>query len=610
MNGRSDARKRKPLGRAPGAKPRVIRRGYHGAVIAPRLTWILPEPINPPPTLAGFGPATATLLARRGLLTDGQVAAFVAGGPSDLHPVILMTDAQAALDRLGHALDRGERMAVWGDYDADGMTAAAIWILALRALGADPRPYLPSREREGYGLSVLGIRALAAEGVKLVITCDCGVGNVAEIAEAAQLGLDVIVTDHHVAPTVLPAAVAVVDPHRPGDAYPDKDLTGAGVAWKLASALLGQRGSGAADLAALAAIGTLADMAPLTGESRIVVRLGLAELAETRRPGLRLLLERSADDPAEPTARDLAFGLAPRLNAAGRIADAMLALDLLLTEDSVEAARLDAELEVLHRQRQARTAELMVEARALADESPGSWPLAIRSDDWPAGLVGLIAGRLADQLARPVAAATIVGVAIRGSVRAPNDFHVAEALGAVGNHLSQFGGHAGAGGFSLSTEQWPAFRDAFAALPRPFPAGDRPVLDEPNRVAVDLVLPGSMAGWELLTEFERLAPFGTGNPEPVLAIHGLRVGSARRMGTGDAHVSFRLLRGAETVDAVGFSVGEDAPLPAEGERIDVVATLERDTFRGLPRLRLRLLDWASPSESVITARPRTLAVAG
>jgi single-stranded-DNA-specific exonuclease len=579
-------------------------------VIAPRLNWILPEPIHPPPTLAGFGPATATLLARRGLTTDAQVAAFVSGGPTDLHQVLLMTDAQAALDRLEQAVDRGEQMAVWGDYDADGMTAAAIWILALRALGADLRRYLPSREREGYGLSLSGIRTLADEGVRLIITCDCGVGNVAEVAEATSLGVDVIVTDHHVAPATLPTAVAVVDPHRPGDAYPDKDLTGAGVAWKLASALLGRRGSGAADLVALAAIGTLADMAPLTGESRIIVRLGLAELAETRRPGLRLLLERSADDSAAPTARDLAFGLAPRLNAAGRIADASLALDLLLTEDPVEAARLDAELELLHRQRQTRTAELMVEARALADLTPGTTPLAVRSDGWSAGLVGLIAGRLADQMARPVAAATTVGEEIRGSVRAPSDFHVADALTAVGEHLSQFGGHAGAGGFSLAEVHWEAFRDAFAALPRPFPAGDRPVLDQPDLLAVDLVLPGSLVGWELLAEFERLAPFGPGNPEPVLAIHGLRVGTARRMGTTDAHVAFRLLRGAETVDAVGFGVGGDVPLPGEGELIDVVATLERDTFRGLPRLRLRLLDWASPAESAIAGRRQPVAVHG
>ena len=575
-------------------------------MIVPQFDWILPEPIQPPPALTGFSAAASTLLVRRGLTTDAQVSRFLSAGAADLHPVTLMTDADAALDRLERALDAGERMAVWGDYDADGMTAAAIWVLALRALGANPIAHLPSRESDGYGLSLPGLRALAEQGVTLVVTCDCGVGNRDEIAEARRMGIEVIVTDHHLPPAVLPPAVAVVDPHRPGDAYPDKDLTGAGVAWKLAGALLGRRGSGVAGLAALAAIGTIADMAPLTGECRAIVRLGLAELAETTRPGLRALVARAADDPAAPTARDIGFGIVPRLNAAGRIADAALALDLLLAEREDEAVILSEALETIHRQRQALTVTAMGEADALAAVAPASTPLALRHDEWPIGLVGLIAGRLSDRLGRPVAVAAAAGEELRGSVRAPADFHVADALGAVGEHLLAGGGHAGAGGFSLRAADWAAFAAAFERLPRPFPPGTTAAVTGPNRLPIDLVLPADLVTWSLLAEFDRMAPYGAGHPEPVLAVHGLRVGDARRMGATGNHLRMRLLRGAETIDAMAFGTGEIA-LPAEGDRLDVAATLEQDTFGGLPRLRLRLIDWATPDHSPLAARRRPAA---
>jgi len=256
-------------------------------VILPRLEWLLPEPVPDPPALAGFGRPVATLLARRGFRDDEQLRRFLSAGEESLHDVSLMADAEVALDRIARAIDGGERIAIWGDYDADGMTAVVVWVLALRALGVEPLRHVPSRLAEGYGLSVAGLERLRAAGAALVITCDCGVANAVEVEEARRLGLEVIVTDHHLPSGDLPRAVAVVDPHRPDCAYPDPDLTGAGLAFKLASALLARRGREAADLAAAAAIGTVADMAPMTGESRAIVRLGLAELAGTTRAGLR-----------------------------------------------------------------------------------------------------------------------------------------------------------------------------------------------------------------------------------------------------------------------------------------------------------------------------------
>ncbi|MEP6807813.1 MAG: DHH family phosphoesterase [Chloroflexota bacterium] len=325
-------------------------------MILPRLEWLLPQPVPEPPTFAGFGRPVATLLARRGFRDDDQLGRFLHAGEDSLHDISLMADADQALDRIERAIEAGEQIAIWGDYDADGMTAVVVWVLALRALGIEPLRHVPSRLAEGYGLSLGGLERLRAAGATLVITCDCGVANAVEVAAAGQLGMDVIVTDHHLPSGALPRAIAVVDPHRGDCTYPDPDLTGAGIAFKLASALLARRGRQAADLAGVAAIGTIADMAPMTGESRAIVRLGLDELATTSRPGLRALLARSAELPAQPTARDIGFGIAPRINAAGRIADAELAMSLLLEEDPDAAEQIADELEAVHLERRSLTA--------------------------------------------------------------------------------------------------------------------------------------------------------------------------------------------------------------------------------------------------------------
>lgn len=571
-------------------------------MIAPRLNWQLPEPLPDPPELSGFGRPIATLLARRGFTHDAALHAFLHAGEEALHDISLMADATVALDRLEQALDGGERIAIWGDYDADGMTAVAVWAIALRALGAEAIRHVPSRLAEGYGLSVSGLERLAAAGARVVITCDCGVVNVAEVAHAATLGMDVIVTDHHLPAGALPQALAVVDPHRPDCAYPDPDLTGAGISYKLASALLGRRGAAAADLAALAAIGTVADMAPMTGESRAIVRLGLDELANTRRAGLRALLARATEHPERPTARDLGFAIAPRINAAGRIDDAELAISLLLEEDVAAAERIADALEEVHRRRRELTSAAMELARGMIVADGTNGPLALRHDAWAPGIVGLVASRLAETLERPVAVAAQVGDELRGSVRAPVDFHVSAALEACAAFLTKRGGHAGAGGFSTIEEWWLPFAAAFGSLPRPFPTDPDLRPAAAGQVAVDLVLPAGYLGWEIADEIDRLAPFGAGHVEPVLAVTGLRVGSARRVGAGGEHVALRMLRGAETFDAIAFGTPSDRPLPEEGTPLDLVGTLERDTFQGEARLRLRVLDYASSAGSPLTER--------
>jgi single-stranded-DNA-specific exonuclease len=577
-------------------------------MIPPRLTWLLPTPIQPSPSLAGFSPPVATLLARRGILTDADAVRFLNAGAEDLPPVALMTEAEPAIERIERAVEAGEPIAIWGDYDADGMTAVAIWVLALRRLGVEPVRYVPSRLAEGYGLSVEGLRSLAARGVRLVVTCDCGVGDVAEVAAARALGMDVVVTDHHVPPAVLPDAVAVVDPHRPDCHYPNPDLTGAGLAYRLASELLARRGMVAADLAALAAIGAIADVAPMTGESRAIVRLGLAELATTAHPGLRGLVARAADDPSRPTAREVAFGIVPRVNAPGRIADAELALDLLVATDGERAAALLDELETVHARRQELTREAVARARELSTALAGRHPVAVRDDAWPAGLLGLVAGRLSDELARPVAAAALVGDEVRGSVRAPADFDVTLALEACGTYLAKRGGHRAAGGFSLDPAGWDGFTTAWAALSRPLPdeAGIR--LPEPGELTVDLVLSARYLDWALLREIADLAPFGAGHPEPLLAVTGLTVGDARRVGADASHLSFRLRKGYETLDGIVFGLDAERPTPEAGMALDVVGTLASRTLDGEPRLQLRLLDYASADASPLVGRRRPVPV--
>lgn len=571
-------------------------------MIPPSLEWLLPEPVPEPPSFSGFGRPVATLLARRGFRDDAQLRAFLEAGAGALHDVSRMADADRALDRIDAAVQRGERIAIWGDYDADGMTAIVVWVLALRRLGSDPVRYVPSRLAEGYGLSGAGLRQLAGRGVRLVVTCDCGVSNVAEVDLARDLGMDVVVTDHHLPPSQLPRAVAVVDPHRPDCAYPDPDLTGSGLSYKLAAALLARRGLAADGLAAVAALGTVADLAPMTGESRAIVRLGIEELARTDHPGLRALLARACEAPGQPTARDLAFGVVPRINAAGRIADAELALELLLTDDPQRADALAEELEAVHLRRRELTRESVDLARSLVLPDGTDAPLVLREDGWAPGLLGLIAGRLADSLARPVAVAALVGDEVRGSVRAPSDFHVAFALEACGDLLLKRGGHAAAGGFSVDPARWETFTAAFRALGRPFPAGEAGETQRPGRQPVDLVLTARHLDWTLADELQRLAPYGPGHLEPVLAVTGMTVREARRMGAQAAHVAFRMRRGAETFDAVAFGLDPERPLPEPGDELDLVGTLERDSFGGMPRLRLRVLDYAHAAASPLLAR--------
>ena len=587
---------------------------YHGGVIAPRLEWLLPDPVAEPPTFTGFGRPVSTLLARRGFRDDAGLQAFLQAGAGALHDLSRMADADRALDRIDEALRAGERIAIWGDYDADGMTAIVVWVEALRRLGADPVRYVPSRLAEGYGLSESGLRELSASGVQLVITCDCGVSNAAEVEVARALGLDVVITDHHLPPAVLPRAVAVVDPHRPDCAYPDVDLTGAGLSYKLAAALLARHGLPTDGLAAVAAIGTIADMAPMTGESRAIVRLGLDELARTSHAGLRALLARSCESPGQPTARDLAFGVVPRINAAGRIADAEVAMSLLLETDPTRADAMADELELVHERRREMSKVAIDAARLLAEAIPGEAPLVIRDDAWAPGLLGLVAGRLADDLARPVVAAALVGDEVRGSVRAPVDFHVAAALEACAAHLTKRGGPRSGRWIQRASLVVGGVRGrvrsprtaARRGIGRRGPASRPPA----GRPRSSIAVPRLGTGRTSSAASRRTAPDISSRslPSPGCA-SAASAGSARMRPTSHS----ACCAGSSPSTRSAFGMDAERSLPDEGALVDLVGTLERDTFGGMARLRLRVLDYADAAASPLLTRrtvPVELARAG
>jgi single-stranded-DNA-specific exonuclease len=302
----------------------------------------------------------------------------------------------------------------------------------------------------------------------------------------------------------------------------------------------------------------------------------------------------------------------PRINAAGRIADAELAITLMLEGDPARAEALAEELEAVHERRRELTKLAVDAARLLVERDAGTGPLLVRDDAWAPGLVGLVAGRLSDSLARPVAAATLVGDEVRGSVRAPADFHVASALEACAGLLTKRGGHAAAGGFSLLPASWSAFSTAFSALPRPYPTDAATESERPGRAIVDLVLPARLLDWALAEQLERLAPYGPGHVEPVLAVTGMVLTEARRVGATEQHVALRMRRGLETFDAIAFGLDAERALPEPGDEVDLVGTLERDDFNGMPRLRLRVVDFAHRSASPLLARrlPPVLAKAG
>lgn len=541
----------------------------------------------------GLHPLAARVLVGRGHAEPADAEAFLAAPLADLPDPFAMKGMDRAVARIVRAVEDSERIALYGDYDVDGVTSTALLAGFLRACGADVLTYVPHRLTEGYGLNSAAVERLAREGARLLVTLDCGITAAPEVRAAAALGVDAVVVDHHTAPLELPAAAAILNPHQPGCAYPTKDLAAVGVAFNLAMALrkaLRDRGRfGAArpepnlkEALDLVALGTVADVVPLVGANRILVRWGLDALSASRRAGIRAL-KRVAGiaEGAAVSAGQVGFRLAPRINAAGRLDDAGRGVRLLLEDDAARAEALARELDRENQARQEIERTILEEAThdAAARVKGGARGLVLARDGWHAGVVGIVASRIVERFHRPAVLVALAEGAGKGSGRSIEGFHLHEALEACAGHLTRFGGHRHAAGVTVERSRLAPFREAFEAH-----AASR-LREE------DLVPRCRIDGWvgegevdgRAAVDLARLGPYGAGHPEPVFALRGTTA-RARTVGAGGAHLKLALGR----LDAIGFGMGDR--LAVCGGPVEAAFTVGLDEWDGAPRLQLKLRD--------------------
>ena len=540
---------------------------------------------------------TARILVRRGY-SDPEVARSFLEGAPPRHDPFLLGDMTGAVEAIGRAIADGKRICVHGDYDADGICATALAVLILQELGAEVEWHLPSRFEEGYGVQRETLARLAEEGCGLVLTVDCGITAVEEIAEARAQGLEVVVTDHHRPGETLPDCAVVAT--RPSD-YPFPELCGTGVVYKLGEALLGPGHDALTRHLDLVAVATISDVVPLLDENRALALAGLRGLARTQKVGLRALMKAARVDPARVDEGAVGFRLAPRINAAGRLCRPGAALELLLTEDPDEAGRLAHELEELNRERQGVEDRILREAFAKVDE----WPEAkqrrrgyvLADEGWHEGVIGIVASRLVERFHRPVVLIAGAGEEWKGSGRSTGPFDLHGGLAACVEHLERFGGHRAAAGLSIRPENVEAFATAFATH------ADAVLTEDDLRVVtrVDAVVSGAELTLELCSELRRLAPFGLGNPAVTLLLPSCELGELAPVGNGK-HLRFRVRdRGRDAGNAIAFGLGAQLDRYRTQGRYDVVFRLEENHWNGTvaPQLVVRrVLDAPEGYESL------------
>lgn len=566
-------------------------------VAPPAKRWHIspPAPVSHIQAIGYLPPLVVQLLYNRGLTTAGEIDAFMGYRVAPDNPFELagMSDAVA---RIRSAIRRGEKIAVYGDFDADGVTATAVLMTTLLALGAGAQPYIPDRVDEGYGVNSEALEHLAAEGVSLVITVDCGIRSIREIDHGRRLGLDIIITDHHTTGNELPSAVACLNPRRRDSAYPFRELAGVGVAYKLAQALLRVENrvpnSGDPpplqedDLLDLVALGTVADLMPLIGENRSLVARGLERINDSRRPGIQALLQDAGTKSGSVNSTAIAFFLAPRLNAAGRLESAMLSYRLLMAADAGEAKALAGRLGQLNRQRQRLTDEAVQFAlgQLASNDDPGHL-LFIADENLLPGIVGLVAGRLVEMFYRPTIVVEKGAQQSRGSCRSIPEFHITEALDhcSAQGLLVRHGGHAAAAGFTVESSRLSELRQALQSI-----AGEKLLgRDLAPVLTIDAMVDLQELSWATHEMIIGLEPFGYGNPAPILASAGLEVLDARSVG-GGKHLKLSLSDGRRPWDAIAFRLGSMASsLPP---RVDVAYQLEQNEWNGRTSLQLNIQD--------------------
>lgn len=555
-----------------------------------RTHWRLLTPPEPLPDISGVNSLIARLLCNRGISETSQIESFLAADSRLESDPFLLPDIQQAVSRTYQALLAGEEIAIYGDFDADGITATALLVQGLSALGGKVIPYIPHRYHEGYGLQVAALEKLRKHGISLIITVDTGITAIAEIQKARKMGIDIIVTDHHLPLSSLPPALAVVDPKRSDSNCQSTELAGVGVAFKFLQALL--KGSGREDLinsfVDLVALGTVTDMVPLIGDNRYWVKRGLELLNNTERPGLQEMMRAAGLKPGNLDTESISWILGPRLNAAGRLDDASTSYKLLITQDPNEAASLASNLEEKNAKRQRLTVELLERARekivAVGSDSP---MLMTGEEDYSAGVMGLVAGRLSEEFYRPVIIFKFAPDTCRGSARSIPEFDLMSAFASCRDLLSTFGGHTKAAGFTVPTRNLPQFQEQLFNLAKTRLAG----LDLRPHIDIDAEVLFSDLTGETIGQIQRLAPFGAGNPIPSFVSRHVEIVDLRLIGSRGEHMSLKLKQEGITWDAIGFRFGSRKP-ETEGY-LDIAYNLDVDRWNGAERLRLKLLDFAS-----------------
>jgi len=542
---------------------------------------------------------TAQCLLNRGVCEESAAREFLRAGLGSLHRPEDLPDIVPAVARIRRAIRENETICVWGDYDVDGVCGTAVMVRFLRLLGARVVPFIPERTGSGYGFHWPTMQTLAATGVSLFISVDHGSAAVDAITKARAAGLDVVVADHHEMSPVLPPAVAIINPKRTDSAYPFPYLCGTGVAMKLAWAVAQDLSPGArvADdlrqflLEALTycVLGTVADVVPLVGENRVIVRHGLEVLAQSPRPGLAALLDVSKAR-APLTAGDIGFKLGPRLNAAGRMGSASLALELLLTDDRDRAREIALKLDSENERRRKVEREVAEEARDRVLAELGSSPsgIALMSDKWHPGVIGIVAARLVDEFQVPVVLVGVQSGVGKGSARSVKGFALHEAFAACSSHLVAHGGHAGAAGLTIDPPRFDAFRDAFVGYVERTLDADARV----PQIRIDAETEPGGIDLRAAQSIARLEPFGEGNPAPVLALRGVQVsGRPRRMGSQNEHVAFFAGRDGRALRCVAFrDAARIVPLLESHPRVDVAFTPQVNEFRGNAEVEGRVVD--------------------
>ncbi|WP_414648014.1 single-stranded-DNA-specific exonuclease RecJ [Desulfitobacterium sp.] len=559
--------------------------------------WIKPQPVGPVSnqiqTRLGLSPIVADILAQRGLRTKKQVVDFLRPSLLNLNSPWAFQDMAQAIDRLVLAQSHHERVLIYGDYDVDGVTSTAMLYKVLTDLNFQAVTYIPSRRDEGYGLNKEAVLKASKSDVKLIITVDCGITAVEEIAYAKELGIEVILTDHHEPPEILPAALAVLNPKVPESGYPFRELAGVGVAFKLAQALLEHFGNSGTnqmetlseiEILDLVALGTIADLVPLIGENRIIVSYGLKQMEKTTHLGMQALLEECGLGNKPLKAGQIAFMVAPRINAAGRMDSAKAGLELLLTGKPERGEELARYLSRENAERQETEKEIFAEAVALLEQQPLPRVIVLSAPNWHPGVIGIVASRLVERFYRPVYLMNEEGEEAQGSARGIPGYHVLDALRGQADLFERFGGHSQAAGYSLKCSNISALREGLNQA-----AADYPEDLFCERVKVDHLVPLASLDGNLLAQLEQMAPFGFGNPSPVLAGVQFPLYAVNTVGKDKAHL--KCLFGSEGAwEGIAFRQGAAVTGLRDTKCVDVTFGLDWNTYRGPDKVQLVLKD--------------------